>query len=478
LGKIRQLLQGERKYLPVLAGVLVWLALAGLIQVLAYYADAKARLEVAGVIRGALGEARDEIDRRLETALAVPETLAVVIAAGAHIDQATFDAIAARLVRANPSIRNVALAPGGVITMIHPLRDNEPALGLRYADVPAQYEAVLQAIGTQRTVVAGPIPLVQGGTGLISRTPVFLRGEAGGDTRYWGIVSLTVDVEPLFVDIAGIAARNDLSLAVRSISDGRVHAAVSGDPAVFAAAAAPVTVYYPLPGGGRWELAAVPRAGWGAVRGVPVVARMLLHLLALALGWATWRLFARHDQDLMLAGRDALTGLLNRKSFDQELAAALMQAKPRSSALVLIDLDQFKPVNDHYGHSAGDVVLRRIGERLAQCMPVPDAAYRLGGDEFALLLRGERTTRVLFHQVDHVLQRIGEAVTLPDGRRVSVGASAGIAVFPLGGQSERGTEVFDRADRALYRSKAQGNRGVSAEPHRQVAEAGEPRDLH
>jgi len=108
---------------------------------------------------------------------------------------------------------------------------------------------------------------------------------------------------------------------------------------------------------------------------------------------------------------------------------------------------------------------------------VPDAAYRLGGDEFALLLRGERTTRVLFHQVDHVLQRIGEAVTLPDGRRVSVGASAGIAVFPLGGQSERGTEVFDRADRALYRSKAQGNRGVLAEPHGHVVEAGEPRDM-
>jgi diguanylate cyclase (GGDEF)-like protein len=405
----------------------------------------------------------------------VPETLAVVIAAGSRIDPATFDAIASRLVRANPSIRNVALAPGGVITMIHPLQGNEAALGLRYADVPVQYEAVLRAIGTRRTVVAGPISLVQGGTGLVSRTPVFLRGEAGGDTRYWGIVSLTVDVEPLLADIAGIAARNDMSLAVRSVAEGNARATVAGDPAVFTAT--PVKTYYPLPGGGRWELAAVPSAGWEAVRGMPIAARVLLHLLALVLGWAGWRLFARHDQDLMLAGRDALTGLLNRKSFDQELAAALLHAKPRSSALVLIDLDQFKPVNDHYGHSAGDVVLRRIGERLAQCTPALDAAYRLGGDEFALLLRGERTTRVLFHQVDHVLQRIGEPVTLPDGRRVSVGASAGIAVFPLGGQSERATEVFDRADRALYRSKAQGNRGVLAEAHGHPVEAGEPHDM-
>lgn len=457
----------------MLAGVLVWLALVGLIRVLAYYVDAKARLETTGLIRSGLGEARDEIDRRLETALAVPETLAVVIAAGAHIDQATFDEIAARLIRTNPSIRNVALAPGGVIAMIHPLRGNEAALGLRYADVPAQYDEVLRAVGTRRTVVAGPIPLVQGGTGLVSRTPVFLRGEAGGDTRYWGIVSVVVNVEPLFSDIARVATRNDLSIAMRSISGGRVREVISGDPAVFGAM--PVTTYYPLPGGGGWELAAVPRAGWGSVRGVPIVVRALLHLMAILLGWAAWRLVARHDQDLMLAGRDALTGLLNRKSFDQELAAALLHAKPRSSALVLIDLDQFKPVNDHYGHSAGDVVLRRIGERLAQCTPMPDAAYRLGGDEFALLLRGERTTRVLFHQVDHVLQRIGEAVTLPDGRRVSVGASAGIAVFPLGGQSERATEVFDRADRALYRSKAEGSRGgVHAEP----GHGSEPDSLH
>ena len=470
MGKVRPLL-GDRKYLPVLAGVLAWLALVGLIQVLAYYVDAKAKLEVTGVIRGALGEARDEIDGRLENALAVPETLSAVIASGAPIDQSTFDAIASRLVRANPSIRGVAVAPGGVITLIHPLKGNEAALGLRYADVPEQYEAVLRAIGTKRTVVAGPIPLVQGGTGLISRTPVFLRGESGVDTRYWGIVSLVVDVEPLFADIARIATRNELSLAVRSVANGNTYSMISGDPSVFSAD--PVTAYYPLPGGGRWELAAVPSAGWGAVRGLPIVVRVLLHMLALLLGWAAWRLFVRHDEDLMQAGHDALTGLLNRKSFDQELAAALLQAKPRSSALVLIDLDQFKPVNDHYGHSAGDVVLRRIGERLAQCMLAPDAAYRLGGDEFALLLRGERTTRVLFHQVDHVLQRIGEPVMLADGRRVSVGASAGIAVFPMGGLSERATEVFDRADRALYRSKAEGNRGAVAEPH-----ARETRELH
>lgn len=452
----------QSKHLPVLAGGVVWLVLAALATVLLYYADAKARLEAAASVRTALGEARDEVDRRLETALAVPETLAAVIAAEERIDSGTFNAIAARLVRANPSIRNVALAPDGVITAIHPVRGNEAALGLRYADVPAQNAAVLQAIRTRRTVISGPVALVQGGTGLVSRTPVFLRGDGGGDTRYWGLVSLVVNVDQLFIDIARIADRNGLAIAVRRADAGEPGGApFSGDPRVFASA--PVSMHYPLPGGGRWELAAIPRGGWASVKSLPLFARVLLHLLALLLGWATYRMLARHGQDLMQADRDALTGLLNRKSFDQRLEAALLQAKPGGCALVLIDLDQFKPVNDIHGHRVGDLVLQHIGERLQQFEHGLDSAYRLGGDEFALLLQGERAMRDLFRQVERATELIRQPVVLDPRRRVSVGASVGVAVFPLGTESERAADVFDRADRALYRCKAQGGSRVQAE---------------
>lgn len=461
---MRSPLHGDRKHLPVLVGGLAWLVLAVLVTVLLYYADAKARLEAAGSARTALGEVRDEIDRRLETALAVPETLAAVIAAEEHIDTATFNAIASRLVRANPSIRNVALAPGGVITAIHPVRGNEASLGLRYADVPAQDAAVQQAIRTRRTVISGPITLVQGGTGLVSRTPVFLRGAGGGDTRYWGIVSLVVNVDELFVDIARIADRNAMTIAVRrSDPVGAKVEAFAGDASVFASA--PVTMYYPLPGGGRWELAAVPRGGWAAVQSVPLLARGLLHILALLLGWATYRMLATHDRDLMLADRDGLTGLLNRKSFDQYLQAALLQARPGGCALVLIDLDQFKPINDIYGHRAGDLLLQHVGERLQQFERGRDTAFRLGGDEFALLLQGERAMRDLFRVVERATELIRQPVVLDQRRSISVGASVGVAVFPLGTESERASEVFDRADRALYRCKAQGGSRVQVEPH-------------
>ena len=442
--------RGMNRYLPVFAGLLAWLVCAALVTLLLYYADAKARLEAVASVRIALIEARDAIDRRLETALAVPETLAAVIAAEEHIDKGTFEAIASRLVRANPSIRNVALAPGNVITAVHPVRGNEAVLGLHYTEVPAQYEAVQEAMRTRRTVIAGPIALVQGGTGLVSRTPVFVRGASGRDTRYWGMVSLAVDVVPLFVDIRRVADHNGLRIAVRR-GGGETF---FGEPGVFAAK--PVTMHYPLPGGGRWELAALPRDGWASVRAVPLYARIGLHVLALGLGWLAYRMLASQGRDRMLAGRDALTGLLNRKSFDRELGEAMLQAQPRSCALVLIDLDRFKPVNDNHGHRAGDLVLQQVAERLQQVARGSDTVYRLGGDEFALLLQGERGTRELFHLVDRAVELIRQPVVLPDRRSVSVGASTGVAVFPSGDEPERASDVFDRADRALYRCKAEG----------------------
>jgi diguanylate cyclase (GGDEF)-like protein len=456
LGTIR-FAQTQRlsRYLPALAGVLAWLLAAALVTLLLYYADAKARLEATARVRTALIEARDAIDPRLETALAVPETLAAVIAAEERIDKRTFDAIAARLVRANPSIRNVALAPGNVITAIHPVRGNEAALGLRYADMPGQYEAVQQAIRTRRTVVAGPIALVQGGTGLVSRTPVFLRGADGRDTRYWGIVALAVDVGPLFVDLVRIADHNGVAIAVRRTGGETFF----GDPAVFASV--PVSMHYPVAGGGSWELAALPRGGWASVHAVPRYARIVLHALALVLGWLVYRMLTSQGRDRMLARHDALTGLLNRKSFDRQLGEAMQQTRPRSCALVLIDLDRFKPVNDDHGHRAGDLVLQQVAARLQQVVRGSDTAYRLGGDEFALLLQGERGTRELFHLVERAVELIRQPVVLPDRRSVSVGASTGVAVFPSGDEPERAGDVFDRADRALYRCKAEG-RGTKA----------------
>ena len=447
---------GQRQWLPILAGIVVWLGSAALILVLFHYMDAKSRLEASAGVRAALGEARQEVFLRLQGTLSVPETLAAMISAQERVDKRTFESIVSRLIRDNPSIRNVALAPGNVIRVVHPLAGNEAALGLQYAQLPDQYPAVQQAMRTRRTVVTGPITLVQGGVGVVSRTPVFLRGKGGRDTRYWGIVALAVGVDRLFADLARVAEHNRVEIAVRRADPGQPPGpAFFGSGRVFEQQ--PVANYYPLQGGGRWELAAIPRGGWTTVQSVPLPLRVLVQGVALLLGWVAYHLLASQDRDRRIAGRDALTGLLNRKSFDRDLAEILLHAPPRSCALVLFDLDGFKPINDTYGHRAGDVVLQRVAERLQSVAHEGDSVYRLGGDEFAMLLQGERSTRDLFQHMERAQQLVREPVQLPDRRRVSVGASAGVAVFPSSEEPERADEVFDRADRALYRAKAQAS---------------------
>lgn len=449
------------RFHPILVGVVVAASLAALATALIYFIDAKARLETSAEATVVLGEARDRIARRLETALAVPETLAAVIAAEERIDDRTFNAIAARLIRANPAIRNVALAPGGVITAIHPVRGNEATLGLRYADMPEQNAAVLRAISTRSTVIAGPLKLVQGGTGLLSRTPVFLRDAQDRDSRYWGIVSLAVDTGQLFEDIERIAEHTGFAIAVRRADEGAPPGIVfSGDPEVFDSM--PVSTYYPLPGGGRWELGAVPHAGWASITGTLLAARILLYLLTGVLGWTAYRVLASRNRHQELAHSDPLTGLSNRKAFDYRLRN-LLQDKPRSCALVLVDLDAFKPVNDTHGHSAGDHALRQVADRLRNLIRGSDVVYRLGGDEFAILLQDVKSDHDMVSLAKRAIARIAEPIALGDSREARIGASAGVAIFPLGGQPERASDVFDRADRALYRSKAQGGNQAQAE---------------
>ena len=139
----------------------------------------KARAEIAAQAQSHLLQIRDRLDRQLQSTLSVPETVSAFIAAQGSMSPDIFATVVGRLLEHQRNIRNLALAPDNVISDVYPRVGNERAIGLRYLDNPQQRGAVERAIQTRRTVVAGPIPLVQGGLGIISRTPVFLAHPPG-----------------------------------------------------------------------------------------------------------------------------------------------------------------------------------------------------------------------------------------------------------------------------------------------------------
>jgi diguanylate cyclase (GGDEF)-like protein/PAS domain S-box-containing protein len=156
-----------------------------------------------------------------------------------------------------------------------------------------------------------------------------------------------------------------------------------------------------------------------------------------------------------LAHHDALTGLANRALFRERLGRALAAARRRGGpvAVLCLDLDRFKPVNDTLGHPVGDALLRAVAARLLACVREGDTAARLGGDEFAVLQAGAGQPEA----AGALARRLVEALSAPYevlGHQVVVGASVGVALAPGDGRDP--DELLKRADMALYRAKADG----------------------
>jgi diguanylate cyclase (GGDEF)-like protein len=158
-------------------------------------------------------------------------------------------------------------------------------------------------------------------------------------------------------------------------------------------------------------------------------------------------LVARLDH---LARHDGLTGLLNRLAFDDALEREVERSRRTGSPLALIamDLDRFKEVNDEHGHLAGDHVLRAVAGRLAERVRIVDVAARLGGDEFAVLCPDTPYDAALVLAAD--LERLAAHPALPDGTPAATTLSAGVAALA---DRERGDDLVARADRELYRVK-------------------------
>jgi len=154
-----------------------------------------------------------------------------------------------------------------------------------------------------------------------------------------------------------------------------------------------------------------------------------------------------------LVETDFLLGIFNRRGFERELSRSIayMKRYHATGAVIVLDVDRLKPINDSFGHAAGDEVLKAVAATLAKIVRASDVVGRLGGDEFALLLwnLSETDARAKAQALE---QAIDELSFRFDGRTVTAGASAGIAILAPQADARR---VLEEADRAMYVRKAQ-----------------------
>lgn len=246
---------------PLVAGIFASVIIALLFLMFEHIEEQRYQQELRSTTLGHLSQLRAELEARINANFYLTRGLIAYIETQPDLDQDTFHQLSANLLRHRNSIINIGLAPDNILSFIHPLKGNEQAIGLNYKTNENQWPAVKKAIASKKTVVAGPVSLIQGGSAFISRTPVFIDPAAAGqEKRYWGLASIVIDKEHLFKTAGFYRPHADIRVAIRGIDGlGEEGDFIDGEQTVFEQN--PVLLDVLLPEG-RWQLAAVPQAGW------------------------------------------------------------------------------------------------------------------------------------------------------------------------------------------------------------------------
>lgn len=170
---------------------------------------------------------------------------------------------------------------------------------------------------------------------------------------------------------------------------------------------------------------------------------------------------AIEDRMAHMAQHDTLTGLPNRALFDDRLQQSIVQASRSGGrmALLYLDLDHFKPVNDTLGHAVGDVLLKAVAQRMHDSVRASDTVARIGGDEFVVLLPTVHDAADALSVAEKIRQALNQSFEIVAGKKVHISSSTGVAIYPDHGLDE--ITLSKNADRAMYWSKQQGRDRVT-----------------
>lgn len=410
-------------------------------------------------IAARLSAVRAGLEAQLRAAFGEAEGIAQLISADGGISPEHFRGMAHEAVTSVPYMRHILMAPDDVVSSVFPLQGNESLLGVDFRRLPDQFPRLQWARERQEAALAGPVQLLQGGKALIYRRPVFISGKRGVKF-YWGNVSIVSDIDRL-LQAAGLPPQADFNVALRGgDGQGAAGALIWGERRLFDQPRVSLPVDVP---GGQWQLAAAPRGGWPArsLLQSPLFLFALsctgLFSLFVAQLNRSHRLVKLRNRELhqsqaqleRLAHYDAITGLPNRVLFQQQLTQAI--ARGDELAVLMLDIDGFKQVNDSLGHAMGDLLLQQATARFLQELDSRDRLCRLGGDEFVFLLLGTQVQ--VRAQVRDLLLSLQRPFDL-NGNAGLVTGSLGLAWCP-----EHGTDadsLLRHADTAMYAAKEGG----------------------
>ena len=385
----------------------------------------------------------ERIKNEIADGIGITDTLEqILISENGEIHQ--FETIAGNLM--SDSIESVQLAPNGVVTDIYPAEGNE-AGKIDLLHDKDRKEISCYARDNHATITQGPFELKQGGYGIAVRNPVYLKDKSGQE-YFWGFTIVILRVPDIFSDTVSALSNFGYEYKILKTdtpwsdtykvvyqSDGQIDHPIS---------------YAFTVGDGTWKLEVTPKTGWRNNTLLIIISGMFLTIsLLLSVLTRVWLVAKEHKNKYkILARTDSLTNIYNRYGFD-ELAEKIISKNPQTHFVAaLLDIDDFKFINDIYGHSYGDKALKSLADSMKAFFPSDALLGRNGGDEFCILL-----PNCTFKEADKQLQQFTK---LPKtfsyhGKELAFYISLGYAEYPTFAASP--SQLMRCADAALYEIK-------------------------
>ena len=394
----------------------------------------------------------ERIKNEITNGIAITDTLKqVLISENGKISQ--FDTIAENIM--SDVIESIQLAPDGNVTDIYPSEGTEASKIDLLQDKDCS-KISCYARDNHVIITQGPFDLKRGGCGIAVRNPVYLKDE-NNQEYFWGFTIVILRVPDIFSD--AISALSDFGYEYRLSktdvpwSDTYKVVYQSDDQLTH-------TVSYGFTiGEENWKLEVAPESGWRDLRLLVIVGGMFTTVVLLFSGLTRVWLVSKENKNKfqILAHTDSLTDIYNRYGFD-ELAERMITKNPKTHFVVaLLDIDDFKFINDIYGHVYGDRALKSLTDSMKAFFPKNTLLGRNGGDEFCILLP------------DHTYKEAGELLLqftkLPKtfsckGKEYPFFISLGYAEYPTFASSR--SQLMRCADAALYEIKLHGKNGCMA----------------
>ena len=394
----------------------------------------------------------ERIYGELMEGIGVTDTLKQVVISGDGNINKFYD-IAANMM--DDSIQSIQIAPNGVVTEIYPEDVNESGK-IDLINDGDRGEISRYARDNDTVIMQGPFELKQGGYGIAVRNPVYLKDE-NGQKSFWGFTIVILKVPEIFSDsveaLSNFGYKYSLQKCASPWDD--MYEWVYGskkelnDPVIY-----DFDVY-----GDKWRLEILPKSGfynnnyliYMFIGGVIIVLLLTGLIAALIFINENRKNFKR------LAVTDTLTGIYNRLGFDDQVEQYMRQNPQKHCVMAMLDIDDFKLVNDVYGHAAGDGVLQKLAESMKQYFSKDVILGRNGGDEFSIFMPDCTVVEVKpflkkFTEETRKFYCKGEAHTFT--------ISLGFAEYPV--LADDRSQLMHCADKALYEVNMLGKNGCMA----------------